>query len=75
VLAHSTNVLEGKMDKRVIKALGRRKISTDETTWVSAHGHEQRIVKFSLKFVNTQQIEITSLTAAKRNMRKIKMLI
>jgi len=32
VLAHSTNVLEGKMDKRVIKALGRRKISTDETT-------------------------------------------
>lgn len=63
------------MDKRVIKALGRKKITADETAWVSAHGHEQRIAKFSLKFANTHQIKITNLIPAKRNMRKIKILI
>lgn len=75
VLVHSINVLEGKMDNHMIKALGRRKITTDEITWVSAHRHEEKIAKFSLKFVNTHQIKITSLTFAKRNMRKIKILI
>lgn len=75
VLVHSTNVLEGKMDKRVIKALGHKKITTDETAWVSAHGRKQRIAKFSLKFANTHQIKITNLISAKRNMRKIKILI
>lgn len=75
VLVHSINVLEAKMDNHMIKALGHRKITTYETTSVSAYSHEEKIAKFSLKFVNTCQIKITSLIFAKRNMRKIKIFI
>lgn len=32
VLVHNINVLEGKMDNHMIKAPGRRKITTDEIT-------------------------------------------
>lgn len=74
VLAHNTNVLEGKMDKQVMKAHDCRKITTDEPTWISAHSHVQRTAKSILMFVNIYQIKITNLIPAKRS-RKIEILI
>ena len=43
VLVCGTNVLEGKMDKQVIKTHGCRKITSEETIWISAYSHEQKI--------------------------------
>lgn len=74
VLVHSTRCAWRKMDKRVIKAPGRRKISTDEYLR-SAQGQEQRIAKFGQEFVNTHQRTITSLIPDKRDMRTIKILM